>query len=360
MRFTPHAYLTTSSYALSIGASDATFGVSQIDTAATVTAGTNPQGDGYRQIVTTSATNSYSRVYTTALSGFATGDYTLTVEIDVVTASPVIARILAGDRLTYVTLPQGQHVVNTPFHYLSGTSNEQIGLSFSNLFSGATVQFCTFRIYSGRVEQSTPYTVAIGTGAPTGGGPWRIGDQVINATGAAVAGIAGWFNTVTGSPGTWLAMPAVSANPYLLAVTQYAPATLAHYTTTSTTLTAMDATNLTITFTAPVSGNVLITLSANVASSTSTSVQTFWGLTDHTVPTTLYGYQAGAATATTLTYVTAKLYITGLASGTSYHMDWALASSTASDTVNTYAQGITGLTAATSHASPAVMTVEAL
>lgn len=358
MRPVPHAYLDTSSYALSVLAADSGFTPSQSAVAMTVSDGTTPEGSGYRQITATASTNGYNRIYATALSGFATGDYTLTQEIDVVTANPVIIRLLIADRQAYLTLPQGKHVVSTPFHFIAGTSSQQLGLIFSNLFSGDTVRFCTFRIYSGRVEQSAPYTVAIGTGPPDGGGPWQPGDQVINAAGAGVAGIAGWFCTGTGSPGTWLSMPAVLSNPYMLAVAQYAPATLAHYTSSSTTLTAMDAAHLSVSFTAPASGNVLITLSAPAAAPT-TAVQVFWGLLDHT-SSALYGNQAEVHAATTLSCITVRQMISGLTPSTAYQMDWALASSTAGQVVNTYAQGVASTTCAPGQVGPAVMTAEAL
>lgn len=360
MRAVPHAYLTTSSYALSVTANGAGFTPSQSAVAMTIADGFTPEGDNYRQITATAAANSFGRIYTAALAGLATGDYTLTQEIDVVTASPVTVKVFIADRIAYLTLPQGNHVVNTPFHYLSGTSNQQCGLSFNNLFPGDTVTFCTFRIYSGRVEQVTPYTVAIGTGPPSGGGPWRSGDQVVNAAGAGVAGIAGWFCTATGSPGSWVSMPAVITNPYILATAQYAPATLAHYTSSVTTLAAMDAANLTVAFTAPVSGNVLVTLAAN-ASSVSTAVNVFWGLLDHVTTTTIYGCLMNVMATTTSTYLTAKQRITGLTGGVTYQVDWALASGTASSAVSTYAKGVASTSATgASPASPAVMVVEAL
>jgi hypothetical protein len=143
----------------------------------------------------------------------------------------------------------------------------------------------------------------------------------------------------------------------LLAVNQYAPASLATYTTTSLTVAALDATNMTVSFTAPASGAVLIRLSA-FCKAPSTAVAPVWGLTDHTTTTILYGVQLYVMSTTAPGAYSAVQRITGLTPGTAYQMDWALASNTAASMVTTYAKGITGTTAtATTTAGPAVMEV---
>jgi parallel beta-helix repeat protein len=155
--------------------------------------------------------------------------------------------------------------------------------------------------------------------------------------------------------GSW-SSPAASTAGNLLAVNQYAPATLTHYTSSSTTLAAMSAANMTVSFTAPADGNVLIRLTANAASPSS-AVTTFWGLLDHTTGN-LYGVAQGVTGVTAPCMWTCVQLITGLTPGNVYQMDWALASSTASSTVNTYAFGGTSKTV-TSSVGAAVMEVYA-
>jgi hypothetical protein len=143
----------------------------------------------------------------------------------------------------------------------------------------------------------------------------------------------------------------------LLAIVQYAPSTRSTYTSNSTTLAAMDATNLTASFTAPASGAVLIRLTGYVDAPTS-AVHTVWGITDHTTTTTLYGVQMYVMGTTSPATYSAAQRITGLTPGTVYQMDWALASDTASSTVTVFVRGLTGTTAGTAtQGSPALMEV---
>jgi hypothetical protein len=154
--------------------------------------------------------------------------------------------------------------------------------------------------------------------------------------------------------GNW-ASPATSTAGVLLAVHQYAPASYANYSSTSLTLAAMDRTNLTVSFTAPTSGNVIADLTAT-ANITTTVGSVLWGLLDHTSGN-LYGVLLDACATTSLQTYSVTQLITGLTPGNSYQMDWALASTTTSQTAHTYAGGTASKTYSATSPSPAVMKV---
>ena len=112
----------------------------------------------------------------------------------------------------------------------------------------------------------------------------------------------------------------------------YAPATVVSYTSTSTTLAAVDTTHMTMSFVAPVSGNVLVRLSGLTICTT--AAYAWWGVLDHTTgnlrgnPGIVFESPTyGSAAQPVVTE------ITGLTPGATYQIDWALATSTASDDV---------------------------
>lgn len=113
----------------------------------------------------------------------------------------------------------------------------------------------------------------------------------------------------------------------LLGNTQYAPGTQAPYTISATTLTAVDATNLTVNFTAPASGNVLVKLSTMVVSTNVTAGSDLvFGLINQatagkvgTEATAMF--QQGTADEAGVV-ITTTHKITGLTPGTAYTLQW--------------------------------------
>jgi len=157
--------------------------------------------------------------------------------------------------------------------------------------------------------------------------------------------------------GNW-GTPATSTAGAVLGTCQYAPATLAHFQTSSVTIAPMDTAHLTVSFTAPASGNIMVILSA-CAAAPSTAVEVVWALTDHTSGA-IYGNQQSVCQTTAPNHYTVQVMVSGLTPGTVYQMDWAQGSSTASSQVTTYAMGVSSLTASPSNHSPATMTVFSL
>lgn len=81
----------------------------------------------------------------------------------------------------------------------------------------------------------------------------------------------------------------------LLAAHSYGPATEATYNANTTTLTVMDATNLTLSLTVPASGNVDIDVSADWAFATvavTSAVDIFMGIVKHGAVGTVYGLKS--------------------------------------------------------------------
>lgn len=151
--------------------------------------------------------------------------------------------------------------------------------------------------------------------------------------------------------GSW----GVSTPGTLLTTVNYAPGTAATYSSTSTTLAAIDTTNLTAGFVAPASGKVLVKLSAQANATASTPG--WWGVLDHTSGN-LYGSAVQVVEVTSGGIVAnsfASILITGLTPGTSYQIDWAHATQTAANTMSTKA-GTMGKTVA-SGPGPALMEV---
>lgn len=114
----------------------------------------------------------------------------------------------------------------------------------------------------------------------------------------------------------------------LLAVVQYRPGSATDVPTTGTTLTAVDATNLSVTFTAPASGKVLVRLSSTGYANATTS-HLMWGVLD-----------SGGAVVYAASYVTQSasqqahhrsFLVTGLTASASYTYRFAHARSAATN-----------------------------
>lgn len=107
-----------------------------------------------------------------------------------------------------------------------------------------------------------------------------------------------------------------------LAVKQHNPGTQATYSTASTTLVDMDATNLAVTFTAPASGNVIVALNGFAGADTAAKY-TAWGL--RSAGATVANSEANIIGGTANTYARGahRAYVTGLTPGNSYTYTWA-------------------------------------
>lgn len=119
------------------------------------------------------------------------------------------------------------------------------------------------------------------------------------------------------------------ALPGLLAVTRYAPTSQTVYTSSSTTLADVDATNLSVAFTAPLSGNVLVRLTAYADISAGTG-DGHWGLRESTSDLAfsvarVVRNQANAVIASV------AIYLTGVSAG-SHTYKWSFAASSGTST----------------------------
>jgi hypothetical protein len=144
----------------------------------------------------------------------------------------------------------------------------------------------------------------------------------------------------------------------IIGVTQYGPASLATYSFTSTTLTAIDTTNVTVSFTVPASGNVLVTFQASM--DTPATADIGLGLLNHSGGAQLGFTQSNVqgsvgAGAASIQRFTVTWYLTGLGAGT-LGIDVAAGSTAA--TAHIYAQGSAGAVSA-AKTGPAILVVQA-
>ena len=106
----------------------------------------------------------------------------------------------------------------------------------------------------------------------------------------------------------------------LIAYLAYEPTTSQNKSTTSTTLVAVDTTNLRLPVVAPPSGKVLICLNARVAQ-TAGGYSQYWGLL-------VGGVQTGRIQNVSVSVdhrATCRIPVSGLTPGTSYNFDWGFA-----------------------------------
>lgn len=143
----------------------------------------------------------------------------------------------------------------------------------------------------------------------------------------------------------------------VIAVAQYAPASIATINITSASLAALDTTNLTVSFTVPDSGAVVVEFEACMA-----------GLASHVLALGLLNHSGGAQLGKTFNTIvsggdtTAQIkrvrwYLTGLTAGASLGID--IAGSVVAGTGRVFAQGVTG-GANDSAAGPATIVVQAI
>lgn len=131
----------------------------------------------------------------------------------------------------------------------------------------------------------------------------------------------------------------------LIHLVSYEPGTAQNKTTTSTSLVAVDTTNLRATFTVPASGNVLVRLTARGSNSTS-GANVYWGLLEGA---SQRGKVQFVTDSTASLRLPASIRVTGLTPGATVSLDWAWAVAAGTGNLNIDASGITS--------GPAVMEV---
>lgn len=139
--------------------------------------------------------------------------------------------------------------------------------------------------------------------------------------------------------------------PGLLAYAHYAPSSSENYTTESTTLVAIDSTNLTVSFVAPPSGKVLVRLEGHITNETGGD-KVVWALVKHG-ETTQVGDAGIASDSNNAGIRPLTILVSGLVAGETYQYDWAWAVSAGK--AKQLAQAVK--TPWTNAASPATMEV---
>lgn len=150
--------------------------------------------------------------------------------------------------------------------------------------------------------------------------------------------------------------PSVASGPsgVALATVAYNPASLATYTTSSTSFVAVDATNLTISFTVPASGKVIIVLEAAGKGITATT-DLWWAVGPHSGGVAT-GSGGSMTSLSNSTRCRETILLTGLTPGAAVQYDWLYGSDTTGQSVSMFAGG-TGL--AGSGTGAAIMAVYA-
>lgn len=119
----------------------------------------------------------------------------------------------------------------------------------------------------------------------------------------------------------------------LLTLTHYWPGVAEGVGTTSTTLSDLDATNLTATFIVPPSGAVLVRLSATTFTASGTTTYTVWGLREGaaTLPNTESRVYRGAVGIR----CSLPIYVAGLTPGDTKTWKWGVATTVAGENSET-------------------------
>lgn len=163
--------------------------------------------------------------------------------------------------------------------------------------------------------------------------------QTIYGGGADPAVMEVWSGDTTGGGGGGGA-----TTGGILAAVNYNPGSPTGPTSTSTTATDVDATNLVVTFTAPASGNVLVQLSSNAITQNSPSAGLGWCLRSGSSDVAGTKHQAIYNQANSIaTRITLPIAVTGLTPSTSYTYKWGQYISQGSGTVQTQYGGVIGV-----------------
>ena len=133
------------------------------------------------------------------------------------------------------------------------------------------------------------------------------------------------------------------------------------YSTASSTMAAIDTTNMTVSFTALSTQALVVLNAANVYNSSGTGNQV-WALFSHGT-TTVVGYYVQVHTATTAAIeaipipATVSILVTGLTAGSAYQYDWAWGAATGTANLNTSTAAISGAAPVASAYGSATMQV---
>jgi hypothetical protein len=154
-------------------------------------------------------------------------------------------------------------------------------------------------------------------------------------------------------PSDWNASHTVELAGTLLALKVYAPSSQTIYSTSSSTLADVDATNFAVTFTAPASGNVIVRASAWIDQSAGTGGDFFMGLREGSTDLACVTRVARDSTDhDSQQYLSVPLYLSGLGAG-SHTLKLSFAASSS----NTYRIIVQDGSVATTKWGPFVMEV---
>lgn len=191
----------------------------------------------------------------------------------------------------------------------------------TRLAKGTSGQVLTVNSGTGHLDWETPSS---GFADPT----TTKGDLIVHGTSTTRLGVGtdGQVLTADSTQTLGVKWGAGGGSGGILAVVEYAPGSVVDKVPT-TSLAAVDSTNLTISFTAPSSGKVLVRLSADGQADTSASDNIMsWGLVTHGTTTqqgNLYSTSQTLSGANMRIRITTTIYVTGLTGGTAYQFDWA-------------------------------------
>ena len=169
-----------------------------------MTAGTSTDffGATVQTINGINGTSQFNSTWTTLLSGFAAGSYTMLVNIAVNAGASVLLYLNAGNNIRTENLTLGKYTLAVPF-YFDGTNATVCGYTVRNICLGTQIAHGGLRVVSGTVDGYKKWnTECLGTAAPVAG-LWRLGDRVINSA-PTVGQPKAWVCTVAGTPGTWV------------------------------------------------------------------------------------------------------------------------------------------------------------
>lgn len=108
-------------------------------------------------------------VFATALSGVASGLYTARFKVRCLD-NPVRVQFTAGDTVRTAELAKsgtGWHIVNVPFYFISGTSNQGLGYAFRDLANGTNVHFGEIVLYKGDVKAAEEWETILVDSVPS-------------------------------------------------------------------------------------------------------------------------------------------------------------------------------------------------
>lgn len=294
----------------------------------------------------TSAATSFTVISGTGYPTGSVGNFVICIDANTSAEEKILCSARSGTSFTVATGGRGYDGTTAASHS-AGTVN------VTHVLSAAEIDDDNSHIYDTTRNDHTQYV----EGSATPGGDLAGSGSTYSVPVLKTSGVtAGTYTnaTVTFDAKGRATSASSGASTGVIGFTSYNPSTATTHTVSSTTLAAVDSTNLTVSFTAPSSGNVLVRLNAVAAGGS--GYESYWALFTHST-TTQQGLTFGLGTLANATRVTAPIEVTGLTSGTSYQFDWAYASASSSSYL--YLGG-TGTTGSPYPVGPAIMEVVAL